>query len=213
MLISLHELVKKYNIKFQSILHVGAHLCEEINDYEKYVPREKILWIEAIPSKIEESKKMYPDILIEHAIVSDKEELVTFNVSNNGQSSSILKLGLHQKYHPDINYIDSFQCKTTLLFDITSKYSKHCFNFLNFDIQGAELKALIGMSNYLCYVDYIYIEVNTDYLYEGCCLITDIDLYLHRFGFMRVETKMTECFWGDSLYLRKPLLSFTKNEK
>jgi len=204
MLISLHELVQKYNIKFQSILHVGAHLCEEINDYEKYVTRDKILWIEAIPSKVEESKRMYPDILIEQAIVSDKEELITFNVSSNGQSSSMLKLGrLHQIYHPHINYIDSFECKTTILHDITNKYSKHRFNFLNLDIQGAELKALIGLSNYLCYVDYIYIEVNADYLYESCCLINEIDLYLYNFGFIRVETKWTQYRWGDSFYIKK----------
>jgi hypothetical protein len=31
MLISLHDLVKKYNIQFKGILHVGAHECEELN--------------------------------------------------------------------------------------------------------------------------------------------------------------------------------------
>ena len=35
MLIPLYELVKKYNIQFKGILHVGAHECEELNDYEK----------------------------------------------------------------------------------------------------------------------------------------------------------------------------------
>ena len=34
MLISLHDLVHKYNIVFNGILHVGAHECEEIYDYE-----------------------------------------------------------------------------------------------------------------------------------------------------------------------------------
>jgi FkbM family methyltransferase len=206
MLISLDTLVEKYNIKFQSILHVGAHLCEEINDYEKYVSRDKILWVEAIPSKVEESKEMYPDILIEQAVVSDVEEMITFNVSNNGQSSSMLQLALHQLYHPDIHYVDSFQCKTKLLYNITSKYSQHMFNFINLDIQGTELKALKGLSNYLCYVDYIYVEVNLEYLYKDCCIVYEIDQYLRHFGFIRVETKMTACNWGDSFYLKANLL-------
>jgi hypothetical protein len=42
MLISLDELVQKYNIIIKGILHVGAHACEEIHYYEKYIPRDKI---------------------------------------------------------------------------------------------------------------------------------------------------------------------------
>lgn len=43
MLISLDSLVYKYNIKFKGILHIGAHECEEIFFYEKYINRNKIL--------------------------------------------------------------------------------------------------------------------------------------------------------------------------
>ena len=43
MLIPLHDLVKKYNIKFKGILHVGAHECEELKDYELYLHRKQIL--------------------------------------------------------------------------------------------------------------------------------------------------------------------------
>ena len=42
-------------------------------------------------------------------------------------------------------------------------------NFLNLDIQGAELKALKSLQDYLHKVDYIYTEVNVDYLYVDCC--------------------------------------------
>ena len=90
MLIPLHALVRKYNIQFKGILHVGAHECEELNDYEHYIQRNKILWVEALPRKVELCKKKYPNVLIENAIVSDVVENVRFNVSNNGQSSSIL---------------------------------------------------------------------------------------------------------------------------
>jgi hypothetical protein len=50
-------LVEKYNIKFNGILHVGAHECEEMNDYEKYISRDKILWIEALEDKVKLMKK------------------------------------------------------------------------------------------------------------------------------------------------------------
>jgi FkbM family methyltransferase len=203
MLISLHELVDKYNIKFEGILHVGAHECEELNDYLKYLPIDKILWIEALSDKVDLCRNKYPNILIENAIVSDVIEKVTFNVSNNGQSSSMLDFGLHAYFHPDVHYIRSFESETKLLKDIINKYDIS-YNFLNFDIQGAELKALKGMEEYLNKVDYLYTEVNSDYVYKECVLITELDEYLKKFGLERVETKWSgECRWGDAFYLRK----------
>jgi FkbM family methyltransferase len=201
MLIPLHHLVSKYNINFKGILHVGAHECEELSDYEHYLPRNKILWVEALPDKVSICKARYPNVLIENAIVSDVVENVVFKVSNNGQSSSMLDFGLHSQYHPDVRYVTAFNGTTTLLNDILPKYEID-YNFLNFDIQGAELKALKGMETYLHAVDYLYTEVNSDYVYKGCALIGELDEYLKPFGLHRVETKWTDCKWGDAFYMR-----------
>jgi len=206
MLISLHQLVKKYNITFQGILHVGAHECEELNDYERYISRDKILWVEALPHKVEMCKSRYPNINIENAIVSDVIENVVFNVSNNGQSSSILEFGLHSQYHPHVHYISTFEGTTTLLKNILPKYNIQ-YNFLNFDIQGAELKALKGMGEYLQKVDYLYTEVNNDYVYKDCALIDELDNYLNQFDLVRVETNWTSYKWGDAFYIRKNLIT------
>lgn len=202
MLISLHDLVKKYNINFKGILHVGAHECEELKDYEKYISRDKILWVEAIPDKVKKCKQMYPGVIIVNAVVSDTIETVLFKVSNNGQSSSILDFGLHSHYHPDVKYVSCFNAETRVLRDILPNYDIK-YNFLNFDIQGVELKALKGMEKYLKDVDYLYTEVNSDYVYKNCALITELDEYLIQFGLERVETNWTDCKWGDAFYIRK----------
>ncbi len=203
MLIPLHQLIQKYNVNIKGILHVGAHECEEIADYERYIPRNKILWVEAMPDKVEISKSRYSNLLIENAVVSDVEETVKFNVSNNGQSSSILEFGLHSTFHPHVHYVTSFQAQTQLLKNIICKYDIE-YNFLNFDIQGAELKALKGMEEYLNKVDYIYTEVNCDYVYKGCAIVDEIDEYLKQFGLYRVETQWCQNFrWGDAFYIRK----------
>lgn len=203
MLIPLHQLMQKYNVNIKGILHVGAHECEEIADYERYVPRNKILWVEAMPDKVELSKNRYQNLLIENAVVSDVEETVKFNVSNNGQSSSILEFGLHSTFHPQVHYVTSFEAQTQLLKNIIYKYNIE-YNFLNFDIQGAELKALKGMEEYLNKVDYIYTEVNSDYVYKGCAIVGEIDEYLKQFGLYRVETSWCQNFrWGDAFYIRK----------
>ena len=203
MLIPLQELVQKYNIQFKGILHVGAHECEELRDYEQYVPRNKILWIDALQDKVEYCKSRYPNLCIEQAVISDKIETVKFNRSNNGQSSSFLELGLHETFHPQVKYIDSYQVETNMLRNILPNYNIE-YNFLNLDIQGVELKALKGMEEYLFKVDYIYTEVNCDYVYKDCSLVTEIDEYLKPFGLERVETKWCGDFrWGDALYIRK----------
>jgi hypothetical protein len=52
----------------------------------------------------------------------------------------------------------------------------------------------------------IYTEVNTEHVYKDCALIGDIDEYLGRFGFTRVETNMyLNCGWGDAFYIRKKM--------
>jgi len=205
MLIPLHELVEKYNIQFKGILHVGAHECEELNDYLRYLPMDKMLWVDALPGKVEFCKQKYPGVLIENAIVSDVVEKVRFNVSNNGQSSSMLDFGLHSTFHPDVKYVTCFEGETQILKDIICKYPIE-YNFLNFDIQGAELKALKGMEHYLPKVDYLYVEVNSDYVYKDCALVSELDTYLGQFGLERVETKWCGDFrWGDAFYIRPPL--------
>ena len=203
MLIPLHNLVKKYNVNFKGILHVGAHECEEIKDYDSYLPRNKVLWVEALPGKVDFCKKKHPDVLIENAVVSDVIETVRFNVSNNGQSSSMLDFGLHSTFHPQVHYVTCFETETKLLKDVICNYDIS-YNFLNLDIQGAELKALKGMEEYLNSVDYIYSEVNSDYVYKNCALVKEIDEYLLKFGLHRVETKWYgDCKWGDAFYIRK----------
>lgn len=202
MLINLHDLIKKYNITLKGILHVGAHECEELIDYLQYLQMNKILWVEAMPNKVDFCKKKYPNIFIENAVISDKIENVTFNVSNNGQSSSILEFGLHEIYHPSVKYVSSYEVETKLLKDIICNYDID-YNFINLDIQGVELKALKSMEEYLHKIDYIYTEVNSEEVYKGCNLVVEMDAYLKQFGFERVETCWTIWKWGDAFYIKK----------
>ena len=114
-----------------------------------------------------------------------------------------MDFGLHSYFHSHVYYIGYFESETKLLKDILPKYDIN-YNFLNFDIQGAELKALKGMEEYLNKVDYLYTEVNSDYVYKKCALVTELDEYLKNFGLERVETKWCEDFkWGDAFYIRK----------
>lgn len=205
MLIDLRHLQKKYNLNIKGIFHIGAHECEERNIYRK-LGVNNVFWVEAMESKIIFIKEKFPQEKIIHAVVGDKDdEEVTFNMSNNGQSSSILELGTHKQAHPEVHYIHSYKCRTKKLETIVgeNQINMNDINFMNLDIQGAELRALKGMEKYLDKVDYIYSEVNEKELYIGCALISELDEYLSGFGFKRVEIKMCgNTGWGDAFYIK-----------
>jgi FkbM family methyltransferase len=167
MLISLEELVKKYGLRIRKILHVGAHECEEMPLYRKYANDADILWIEGIPSKANQCAQKYPNTTVINAVISDKVEQVKFNISSNGESSSILEFGVHKDCHPTIKYVDSFEATTVRLDTILDALDFRP-NFINLDIQGVELRAMKGMGDLLKEVDYIYTEVNNADVYVGC---------------------------------------------
>ena len=51
--------------------------------------------------------------------------------------------------------------------------------------------------------DYLYLEVNKDYVYKNCCLVEEIDDYVQKYNFKRVETKWNlNHGWGDALYIK-----------
>ena len=208
MLIKLQYLVQKYNLKnkIKGILHIGAHMCEEYADYKKIGLNDNtILWIEGNPQLAEKLKFLFKKRRIINACVSDKDDqTIEFNIANNGQSSSILELGTHKKHHPHVKYTNKLSVKTKTIQTLYKEHNiPHNFaNFLNIDIQGAELLALKGMNNLLNNFDYLYLEVNDEELYKGCGLISEIDDYVAQYGFKRIETKMTQFHWGDAFYSR-----------
>jgi hypothetical protein len=196
-------LIDIFSLKFpkqvKGILHLGAHECEERVKYLhrfNYVTDDDIVWIDALIDKVNSVKQRIPSVQIYNECISNVDnQTVSFNVTNNYQSSSFLKLKEHLIEHPDIYQISSIDHENNFKYDQ--------FNFFAFDIQGAELLALTGAGDILEHVDYIYIEVNTKELYENCALLDDIDSYLSKFNFIRQNILMTEHGWGDAFYVKK----------
>lgn len=206
MLIPINYLLETFNPQITGILHVGAHECEELEVYKAIgVKSDKIYWVEAMPDKVHLMKSKGVQNIYK-ALVDDIDgKTVDFKITNNGQSSSILDFGSHSKHHPHVHVISSNQMFTTRLDTLidTNNIPIHSLNFLNLDIQGVELRALKSMEKYLSNIQYIYTEVNTEYVYKDCNLIDEIDEFLSRHGFTRVCTKMCGNYgWGDAFYLK-----------
>jgi hypothetical protein len=97
------------------------------------------------------------------------------------------------------------------------------YNFLNVDIQGADLNAIMSFGDHIKHMDFIYSEFNTVEVYKGCHLITEMDRYLFNHGFTRTLTHEYQMdganetitpiglgripgHWGDALYVKTNLL-------
>jgi FkbM family methyltransferase len=206
MLIKFSEIVNKYG-KPKGIIHIGAHLMEERNDYISQGLYNTI-WVEANPkiySNIEYiNNEPGSEKVFNFAISDEDNKLYEFNITNNGQSSSILELDKHKIHHPHIHVseiisVNSKRMDTLLL---ENKINIDDYNFLNIDIQGAELLAIKGFGDIINSIEYIYTEINTNTLYKDCALVSEIDEYLSNYGFKRVETSMTEFEWGDAFYIK-----------
>lgn len=199
------NIMKLLNINVNGALHIGAHECEELPFYNQMgISSHNVVWIEAMPNKVNEAKNRgIPNMY--HAVITDKDDENTiFHITNNGQSSSVLDFGSHAQHHPSVHFIENIELKTITIdtFFKRNGLNPANYDFWNFDIQGAELMALMGAKGALQFPKAIYLEVNTEEVYKGCGTRDQIDALLKTYGFVRIKTEMTPHGWGDALYIR-----------
>ncbi len=204
MLLNLENLVEKYQMNIEGIIHVGASEGQEIPVYQK-LGIKKVVFFEPLYDvfkKLEMNAKPFNYLCYNYAL-SDREGITKIyrEHSNGGQSSSLLKPNLHEKYYPDIVF-DSTELINTKKLDSFNFYE---YNMLNIDVQGAESMVLRGSIKTLPNIKYIYLELNFEELYKGCSLVNSIDEMLSIFDFKRVETGQITNGWTDGLYIKQKL--------
>lgn len=208
MFIKIKDIIEKYpNIKIKGIIHIGAHEAEEYEDY-KEVGIKKIIWVEGNPDLIQNLKTKFEkddDSKVYNQIIFDDVKTVNFKISNNLQSSSILNLKEHKNLFPDVFYTKEIVSETKR-FDQLAKEEKinmDYYNFLNVDVQGADLNVILSFGNLLDKIDMIYSEINTIEVYEGCTILCDFDKVMENYGFIRTMTHIYQGGgWGDALYVK-----------
>ena len=209
----LNRLVEKYSDNIKSIAHVGAHLGQEVDIYLK-IKKTSIHLFEPqydVWNQLQEKVKNYNNIFAYNLALgsSSGEEKLYKASSNDGASSSILKPELHTKVQPNIHF-ENMEVINVKRFD---ELNIHGVNFLTIDVQGFELEVIKGFGDFLSEVDFIFTEINKDFLYEKNVLVKDLDIFLEIEGFIRVNT-----FWdpylsyGDAFYIRSSMVKKYKKK-
>ena len=210
MLISLNYLIKKYDLNIFGLSHFGAHLGQEINTYlENEIVNIHLFEPQAVifNQLYEKYKEIRYLNFYNFGLGNENKNVIMYLDNSNSESSSILKPKTHLDLYPNIGFEDTEDIEIKIYDDLTINN----VNFLNIDIQGYELEALIGCKKSMDVIDYIYTEINNEEVYEDCVLVKDLDKFLDKYDFVRVETSWYEGIaWGDAFYIKKTKIGKSK---
>ena len=206
MLITVQDIQRFWRLRPGKILHIGAHTAEEASQYAACGwGSELIVWVEADPTSAAKARAQVGgdsnSIVLEALAWDESGKTLDFHVTTNGESSSALTMSKHRIYYPEIQVTHSITMETTALGELPLIQTSAPFNLINLDIQGAELRALQGLSQVVRAADAVYSEVNREDLYAGGTRFDDLDCYLRENGFALVDVQMTSHGWGDALWL------------
>ena len=212
MLFSPDELKRSADINPTRILHVGAHEAEERQEYfEAWSSTlEQIIWVEGQHELAENLRKQVDakvEKVVEAVVWSDHGVEMDFFLASNPQASSLLSFDKHADQYPEI-LIDATQKGRTSTLEKILK-SENDFDFVNLDIQGAEMAALIGMGDEIKSLRWIYSEVNKRPLYKDVPLLPEFEEFLRAKGFKLLAKRWTPLAgWGDAIFVKKEEFRF-----
>lgn len=208
MLIDLSDILAAYGKTPTGVIHCGAHEGQEAIAY-RAARINHVVWIEANPALIpilSKHVRRFDHLVVEACLGATTGETVTFhiaeadNMSNKGQSSSLLELGTHKIAHPEVSFVKDLTLVTMTLDDLMIRDAS-CLvpsgAMLNLDLQGAELIALAGAEHTIEHIDLIVSEVNCDELYQNCALLPQYDEWLVAHGFEIQQVKLAGCMRRD----------------
>lgn len=229
MMLDFNQLLEKYNIKINGVLHVGAHEGGETLTYVRAGIKDVIL-VEANPfrfSNLTESlntgryvtwcspltyekfnssdAEIVKGYKAYNYAVSDKEDgTITFNLSNyDGGTDSIFKInewGRDSSWVP-YQHIAEIEVPTITLDRLVE--NKDTYNFLNMDVEGAELIVLSGATEVLKHLDCIMLETQDKIRFDGSCTKQQLIEFLDGHGFELKEYHDTGKEWGDCFFIKK----------
>jgi len=211
MLFNFKDLITKYKAKINGVIQIGAHYGDEIDLFLKNDIK-NIICFEPVPSTFEILKQnaINKARSINLAVGNDNKKIeMNIETANNGQSSSILNPALHLIQYPHIIFNSKIEVEMVRLDDFIEnlheedlKTDMQSCNLISLDVQGYELEVFKGAKNTLNSIDYILCEVNRDVVYHGCPMVEELDDFLKKYDFKRVETTWDGYTWGDAFYIK-----------
>ena len=201
--------VEKYAIPGAPLIHIGAHLVQERDEYSdlNFTP---VLWFEGIPEIAEQARILLREHphqeLINSALWSTAGISKLFHYAGHeGSSSSLLTPYLISASHPEVRKTSEFSVFTSTLDIELSKLKNDIkYKVLVLDVQGAEIEVLKGSQNAMQDIDYIVSEISQIELYKDDAEIGELTSQLNKQGYIFVASEMNRATgWGEGLFIHK----------
>ncbi len=210
----LNNIQQTFHVPYYGIIHIGARHAEELEIYKHFKIKD-ILWIEADPTAEQRLRKVInnsPGSKLAFFAATDKNGTIDlYRTTNEGHSSSIFKLKNHLLMSPDVKEDQIITVSQKRLDDYLKENAdlKNIrYNIIVIDIQGAELVALTGAIQTLKDIDAIIAEINYDELYAGAVIVRELDNFLIKHNFVRVDSISVNRAYGNSLYVKNKFFGF-----
>jgi FkbM family methyltransferase len=170
------------------LIDVGANRGSFCDHFRIINPNAKCILIEPIPTLsafLTNKYDKFSNIAVVRKAVSNEESVKEFHITaNDGQSSSLLNIGLrHLAAAPHAQETERIEVVVSKL-DSILDLEKISRAFLKIDVQGNEIKALLGATSTLKKVSAIHIEVSIQSLYDGDSIGFKVWEFLDNEGFV-----------------------------
>jgi FkbM family methyltransferase len=205
------------NVKPKIIFEIGAAQSEDTIKYAQKFPKASIYAFEPLPvnyekGKVNIQKHAIKNVNLYNIGMSDKEGKSQFFVSSLNsnpspnsiadglRSSSLFSPGKHLAIYTNVLFDNSTYINCITLDIFCKQHEINHIDFIQMDVQGAELLVLRGGMNALKKTDVIWLEVSNIDLYSNQPKANDIHNFMKSNGFKLLIDALGEVY-GDRLYV------------
>lgn len=204
------------------IFDIGACEGEDSIRYAKMYSGASIFAFEPLPDNVAMIKRQLRDYGFEQQVtifpvaLSDSTGTVSFHVSSGApydlpntddwnygnKAGSLLAPEAVCEHYPWLKFDTTIMVQTDTIENFCIANRIGSIDLIHMDVQGAELKVLLGAGPMLANIRAIWMEVERVPLYSRQPLVEEVEAFMDLHNFLKVKDTVTE-ITGDHLYIKQ----------